>query len=198
MSKLYLASIVCAVTPLIIGGAIYGLWVATDISWLMLAGVFNIYAGLALFIGGMICLSVYFYRERKLSKDGVLKKSAISLGLLLANFPAAIAALYGASYHLSESTLMVQNSTEYRITDIVLSERAVTYQFPVVEPNSSVTENFHFKYEGAVGYKFSVNGTEHEGLAFGYVTSHAGGKAKMVVSDDGKVVVERMKSNNGN
>ena len=180
---------------MLIGGVIFCSWMITGASWLMLAGVVNIYAGLGLFTIGLICLSIYYVSERKIDKKIASKNGAIILAVLLANFPVAIAAIFGASYQLSKSTLTVKNNTEHTISDLVLTERDKRYQFPIVDPNDEVMDSYHFKYEGAVSYKLTVNNVNHDGIAFGYVTSHAGGNVKMIVSRDGMAAVERMKSN---
>lgn len=190
MRKLYISSLVSGITPMITGGVIFTCWAITKKSWLMLAGVINIYAGLGLFANGVICLFLYFHNEKKVNKSIAIKKGLISLAILLANFPMALAALYGASYLLSLSNLLVQNNTEFRINDLVLIERDKIYKFPVIPPEASVSESYYFKYEGSVAYKLTVNTKMHEGVAFGYVTNNSGGSAKMIISSEEQVTVE--------
>ncbi len=161
----------------------------------MVAGVINIYSGLVLFVIGLICLAIYFLSERKINRRLALKKAGISLAILIVNFPVATAALFGASYLLSMSTLLVKNETGFTIRDLTLIERDKVYEFPVIEPNEHISKNYNFKYEGAVMYKLSLNEVTHDGIVFGYVTSNSGGKAEMLISGEGAITVDRMKSN---
>jgi len=175
---------------MIIGGVIFTCWAITGESWLMLAGVINIYAGLGLFVNGVICLSLYFHKEKKVNKSIAIKKGLISLAILLANFPMAVAALHAASYLLSMSNLEVQNDTEYSINDLALVEREKIYKFPVIPAKASVSESYYFKYEGSVVYRLTVNNTTHEGMAFAYVANNLGGSAKITISSEKQVTVD--------
>ena len=164
----------------------------------MAAGVFNIYAGLCLFVIGLICLVVFYLTERKRNNSSALKKTVISFAILVLNFPVATAALFGASYLLSMSTLMVENNSQFTISDLVLIERDTLHKFVPIDPKQNESNNFHFKYEGSVMYKFSLNNVVYEGVAFDYVTSNAGQKVSMKISKNGSVAVSKMKSNKAN
>jgi drug/metabolite transporter (DMT)-like permease len=90
----------------------------------MLAGIYNIMVGLALFLLGLGFLLVYGQKERKLGNGYPVKRTLISLGILLFNFPAAALALYSAEYLISTSTATVINNSSFEVTDMVLIERA--------------------------------------------------------------------------
>jgi len=74
---------------------------------------------------------------------------------------------------------------------MALIEREHSYPFPPIAPGQEVTEHYHFKYEGSVDYKLSLNGTVKTGIMFGYVTGGMGENATMVINSDGAVEIGR-------
>lgn len=191
MSIWYKLSLASGLTPLTTGCLIFFSWLVIRADWLMLAGIYNIMAGLALFVCGLGFLLVYGQKERKLTNKYPVKRTFISLGILLFNFPAAGLALFSAEYIINTSTATVINNSTFKITDMVLSEREKFYRFPPIAPGQEVIEHFHFKYEGSVDYKLSLNGSVKTGVMFGYVTGGMGESATMVINSDGIVVIGR-------
>jgi hypothetical protein len=143
-------------------------------------------AGLALFFFGLVCLFVYGQKERKLGNAYPVRRSLISLGLLLFNFPAAALALYSVQYVMSTSVATVQNNSSFEVIDLVLTERDLSYPLPPIGPGQEITEYFHFKYEGSVDYRLTLNGSIKEGIMFGYV-SGIGKNATLAIKKDGTV-----------
>ncbi len=134
---------------------------------------------------------VYGNIERKLGSSYPIKRTLISLGILLLNFPVEALALYSAVYITSTNTATVINNSSYEVTDMVLSERDQSYSLPPIMPGQEITEHFHFKYEGAVEYRLSINGSVKTGIMFGYVTGGMGESATMVITSDGAVEIRR-------
>jgi len=157
----------------------------------MLAGIYDIIGGLVLFICGLGLLFVYGQKERKLRNGYPIKRVLIALGILLFNFPAAGLALYSAENIISTSTVTVINKSAFEVTDMVLRERDISYRFPRIMSGQEVTEYFHFKYEGSVDYKLSLNGSVKEGIMLGYVTGGMGESATMVITSDGAIEIGR-------
>jgi len=157
----------------------------------MLIGIYIIVTGLALLVFGLGSLLVYVQKERKESNKYPFKRALIALGIILFNFPAAVLALYSAHYIISTSTATVINNSSFEVSDMVLIERDQSYSFPPIAPGQQVTEDFHFKYEGQVEYKLSLNGSVKTGILFGYVTGGAGTSASMVITSEGAVEIGR-------
>lgn len=191
MNIWYKLTLSCGLTPLIAGSVIFIAWLSTREDWLVLAGMYNLMLGLALFTCGLIFLFTYGQKELKDGRAYPIKRSLISLGILLFNFPAAALALYSADYIVNTSTATVVNNSPFEITDLILSEKNLGYPFPPIASGQEVTEKFHFKYEGAVNYKLSLNGAAKEGVMFGYVTGAMGENATMVISRNGAVEIRR-------
>lgn len=190
MTRWYRLSLICGFTPLILGIVTFISWVVTGADWLQLAGILNIILGLALFACGVLFLGVYYLKARNQGNKEYLKKTALSLAVLVANFPAAAAALYSASYIIGTSTVVVVNNTAHDITDLVLSEREIIYKYPDIRAKQEIEQKFHFMYEGEVNYRFILDGVVLEGIMFGYVSAGRGVDAVMVVSEDGGVKIE--------
>jgi hypothetical protein len=110
---------------------------------------------------------------------------------LLFNFPAATLALYSADYVISTSVLTVENNSPYEVSGFVLKERNLVYSFPSMAPNQTVTENYHFKYEGSVDYDLTINGKQRHDTLFGYVTSGISEEAIMVIDKVGNIEINK-------
>jgi len=182
-------SLACGLIPLIVGVLILLAWFTTRADWLMVAGISNIAAGVLLFVCGLVFLGLYNYSERKAGNAYPLKKSFLSLSILLFNFPAATLALYSADYVISTSVLTVENNSPYEVSGFILKERDLVYSFPSVTPNRTVTQKYHFKYEGSVDYRLLINGEQKQGIMFGYVSNGMGWEATMVIDKNGSIIV---------
>lgn len=166
-------------------------WLVIRADWLMIAGVYNILAGLVFFVCGLSFLFAYGHKERKKGHTYPIKRSLISLGILLFNFPAAVLAIYSAEYVKGTSVATVINNASFEVKDLVLIERDQTYLFPPIAPGQKVKKYYHFKYEGSVYYRLSMNGTIQKGAMYGYVTGGMGDRATMVIKKDGTVEIQR-------
>jgi hypothetical protein len=157
----------------------------------MLAGGYNILAGLVFFVCGLLFLFAYGHIEWKKGNTYPIKRSLISLGILLFNFPAAVLAIYSADYVKGTSVATVINNSSFEAKDLVLSERDQTYLFPPITPGQEVIKYFHFKHEGSVEYRLSLIGSIQKGVMFGYVTGGMGDRATMVIKRDGTIEIRR-------
>ncbi len=170
-----------------VGCLIFFGWLGTRADWLIFAGIYNIMAGLVLFLFGLLCLFVYGQKERKSGNAYPVRRSLISLGLLLFNFPAAALALYSVQYVMSTSVVTVQNNSSFEVIDLALTEKDFSYPFPAVGPGQEIIEYFHFKSESSVDYRLTLNGSIKEGIMFGYVSNGTGENATLVIKKDGTV-----------
>lgn len=182
-------SLICGLAPLVIGVLIFFSWLVIRADWLMLAGAYNILAGLVFFVCGLLILFAYGHKERKKGNSYPIKRSLISLGILLFNFPAALLAIYSADYVNGTSVATVINNSSFEAKDLTLSERDQSYSLSPIAPGQEVIKYFHFKHEGSVDYRLSLNGSIQKGVMFGYVTGGMGDRATMVIKKDGTVEI---------
>ncbi len=187
MNIWYRISLICGLTPLVIGILIFFSWLIARAHWLEAAGIINIYVGLVIFTIGMIALIIYIYKARKNSLDGYWKKSILPFAILIINFPFAAGVIVTVFYVLSFSTVIIENQSSTEIENIFLSERGHIYEFGSVMPNEVIEKKFRFKSEGSINYSYKRNGIKYEGIMIGYVTSEMGESASMVISESGEV-----------
>ncbi len=189
MNRWYRISLICGLVPLCTGIFIFLAWLPTRSDWLEIAGIVNLYIGLALFFIGVICLSIYFYTARKKSVVGYWKKSIIALAILLANIPVATAIISTVIYMESAITVTIENQSSTIIEEISISEHGHIYEFGSVLPNERLEKKFHFQSEGSVHYSFKRNGSKFEGIFIGYVSGGFGADVKMLITKSGAVKI---------
>ncbi|THB69721.1 MAG: hypothetical protein D6B27_00140 [Gammaproteobacteria bacterium] len=186
MNRWYKLSLVCGLTPLITGITIFTAWLPTKANWLELAGIYNIAVGFILFICGIIFLGIYIKQIKKEEKPS-RKRIAISLTILLINFPAALTAIYTAGYIMNISTVTIENNSPFSITEITFTERDISHKFPPIKPNRKISRYFHFINDGAVHYSCIINNSAKEGILFEYLSG--GMSAEVTVNKDGTIKI---------
>jgi hypothetical protein len=79
----------------------------------MLAGFFNIAAGLVLVAVGLVCLIVYCWRAKSSALMGWKARAVVAGLLLLFNFPAAAGLAFAANYIMSSYAVRVENRSAW-------------------------------------------------------------------------------------
>jgi hypothetical protein len=191
MSIWYKLAMASGLAPLIAGVGIFAAWLVTRADWFMGAGIYNLMAGLVLFFCGLVFLLVYGLGERKSGNSFPKKQTLIALAILLLNFPTAAVVIYAVKYIVSTSSVTVLNMSSFVVTDMVLNAGLRSHPFPPIASDQEVTESFRFKYEGAIVYKLSVDGSVKSGIIFGYVSDGMGESATLVIKSDGTIQIRR-------
>jgi uncharacterized membrane protein len=191
MSIWYKLALASGLAPLIAGVGIFAAWLVTRADWFMGAGIYNLMAGLVLFFCGLVFLLVYGQVERKSGKRFPQKQTVIGLAILLLNFPTSALIIYSVEYIVSTSSVTVVNNSSFAVTDMVLNAGLRSHPFPPIAADQEVTESFRFKYEGAIVYKLSVDGSVKSGIMFGYVSDGMGESATLVIKSDGTIQIRR-------
>jgi hypothetical protein len=191
MSIWYKLALASGLAPLIAGVGIFAAWLVTRADWFMGAGIYNLMAGLVLFFCGLVFLLVHCLVERKSGKRFPQKQTLIGLAILLLNFPTSALIIYSVEYIVSTSSVTVVNNSSFAVTDMVLNAGLRTHPFPPIAADQEVTESFRFKYEGAIAYKLSVDGSIKSGIMFGYVSDGMGESATLVIKSDGAIQIRR-------
>ena len=176
--------------PLSTGILIFICWLVTRTHWLKMAGLVTLYIGLGVFVIGVICLVIYFVQSRNNAALGYWKKSAVSLLILLSNFPVYSAIMGAAIYVVGTSTVIIENQSTISIKKVILSVQGNIFNIGSVLPNEKIKKNIHFQSEGAVHYSFTREKDKYEGVMFGYVTGGMGNTAIMVITESGKVRID--------
>lgn len=182
------AAVLCGAVPLTAGLIIFAIWCASRAAWLMEAGFFTIAAGLVLVVIGLVCLIVYCRRARSGGVMGWKARAALGGLLLFFNFPAAAGLTVAALYVQSSYLVIVENHSAWPLEDLSFQSPRGEYAFGTVPSNTQREKTFHFAGEGAVTYDATLNRVRQHGVLDGYISGN-GGKARLVITDEGDVEV---------
>lgn len=186
-------AIACALVPLLIGLCVFAGWLVTKSEWLMVAGIFDIYLGVALFFVGAICTAVYFVTARRSpgpSTKRIGLRAALCACLLLVNFPIAGSLAFAASHIFSAFNFTIENESEKILTDVEVSGPGVKLSFSCVPPEGFVEGTMHFDNDGEVRLLATFDGEQHNEIVEGYVTRGMGGDVRILVDASGQIRVE--------
>jgi hypothetical protein len=102
-------ALVCGLIPLIIGISVFCSWILTRWDWLMLAGFFTVVIGFLLFLGGLVSLLIASRRARQHGMP-YKQKNLFIFGLLLLNFPVALAMVFYVIHLMNISDVFIMNN----------------------------------------------------------------------------------------
>ncbi len=189
MNQFHKIALWCGLTPLAIGTVVYISWFILRYEWLMLAGMFTLFSGFALFGAGIICISIYFYKAKANSLPGYKRKSIITTAILLVNLPVAAVMLVLAYHEISSSNITIANVSKYTIKNLYLTDGLRRYYIDNIPAQDSRSRSILFEIEGEILYNYSINGKYHTGIIIGYVTSGMGATVVMTITESGSAEV---------
>jgi hypothetical protein len=149
----YRAALACGALPLVTGASIFGLWVVTRREWLMVAGVFTLFVGLALFVVGALALARYAWLALRMAEPpvGFWVSAALAAGLLLSNFPAAGLIVWKVADLESTYTVVVRNESGAPLRGLHVAVGEHTYaSFAPIPAGASATRTFRIRREGSL------------------------------------------------
>jgi hypothetical protein len=182
----YRAVLVCGALPLLLGSAIFLLWVPTRWSWLMPVGVLVLVCGLGLFVVGAIALLHYCrlgLRAPELPRR-FWRSAALGAVLLLSNFPAAGTIVYAASALYSRYTVVVRNESRSPLEEVRVTGGGCEALFESIPPGEEEEQSFWVQRDGSL--VLHVAGMPPKTI-MGYVTNSLGGHTTATVHPDGSV-----------
>src|SRR5437773_2930664 len=92
MNRAYRVAVICGALPLVVGVSIFLLWLITGWDWLMMAGIFTLYGGVAIFVIGAVALARFCWLACRTPEQPRRRLWPSTLGcatLLLSNFAVA-------------------------------------------------------------------------------------------------------------
>lgn len=184
MKTSYKIALTCGLLPMVLGTAVFAVWLATDIAELEIAGIFIIQGGLILFAIGFISLLVFINSAMK-DSEPFMGRSALCAVVLLLNFPLCVGYLLIAFAMENANVVTVVNESAKPVTDLVLSDPSGRkYPIAPILPGASRTACYAFSGEGSVQYAFTNDGTPQQGQLIGYITSGLGSHGTLRLSKD--------------
>lgn len=187
---LYIA-IACGALPMTIGSAIFFAWLVTRWSWLEGAGVINIFAGLLLFLIGVVTLCVYLARERRRPNSSAKRWAVLAGGLLLANFPAAAVYGFAVIYIMSHYHVLVINESGETIDSFMLRSPGLEIELGPLRPGATRSRYLSFPTEGTLDFAARQQQLRFGGEIEGYVTGNMDGDTTVHVKHGGEFDVRR-------
>jgi len=187
------AALVLGAAPLVIGLAIFALWVLTRAEWLMGAGVVTIYGGIAVIVGAAVCLVTYVWRSwrsRSVARGRLVWQTIGVLALFLANFVAAGGAVFGAVMIEARYTVAVSNQSDVPLGSTRVEGGGVSIEFGTIAPGATIKRSFWIEHDGELILNGMHGSSKIEASVDGYVTNNMGGDKLVVVEAGGTINVK--------
>ncbi len=192
-------AIACGALPLVVGVVTLIIFLQSEVSssemdgWVE-AGVSILMGGVALFSIGLVTLGVYLVKGSRggVPKRDLAQNAILTLILLLANFPAALACIWVAGDSLSRVGLSLVNESDAIVEDLNITWPGGDQYIGDLGSQDSAELSFHVSSDGTVDFTARQGGAPCEGNLIGYVTTNMGETMRVVFSGDCEVrVTER-------
>ena len=179
--------------PILVGTAIFIMWLIFRTNELMFAGVVTIYAGLCSVFFGVICLAIHLRRNWLSSEvpGHRLAWQAIAvIGLFLANFVAAGCFVFGAALIETRYHLSITNQSNETLQAAHVEGGGVSILFGDIVPGQTVKRAFWIDGEGELVLTATLGERKVVAVVDGYVTDCMGNDAKVTVEASGEVLTQ--------
>jgi hypothetical protein len=173
----------CGGLPLVVGTAIFVLWLATDYPVLQRLGLLTTMGGTLLVLVGATCLVLDTGRSKPSDtrRRRTWKRAGAAL-LLVINFPVA-AVMVGAAVAIETSvSITVINTGTTTLDSFVVNAPGVSHELGPILPARRRQARVRPTSDGSMDYKMTQNGTTSTGTLVEYVTSGMGGRCLIRVN----------------
>jgi hypothetical protein len=192
MSRWYRVALACGLVPLLVGVAIFSLWLITRWQWLMLAGMVTIYGGVALFCIGFVALAVYCWSALRLPDVSGKRLLFSTLGCaatLLSNFAVAAGIIVAAITIETRYTVVVHNASGRPLEHVRVFGGGCDCYIGSIPPSGTTQRSFWVNCDGSLEFSASSGTTTHSQIIEGYVTNGMGGRVVVTIRADEKISV---------
>lgn len=192
MNRAYRVALICGALPLLVGVLIFLVWLITRWDWLMMAGIFTLYGGVAVFFIGAIALVRFFWlavRTPELPRRGLWLSTLGCAALLLSNF--AVAGGITASVIAIETryTVVVHNTSRQPLSGVRVFGGGCEADFGTIPPGGIVRRSFWIQHDGELEFRAVSGATTHSESIDGYVTNSMGGYTTVTINPDDTISV---------
>jgi hypothetical protein len=178
----YRTAIACGLFPMVLGTAIFAVWLFTDLDALEIIGLLFIYGGIVLFAAGIGSLLIFVSRARK---GGIAyrRPTTLALAVLILNVPLCAAYISIAFAMESAHIVTVVNRAGMPIESLTLTDPAGRqFRIGTVGPGQVRHACLDFSGEGAVQFSLNVDGEARAGTLIGYLADPLGSSATLHLS----------------
>jgi len=192
MNRAYRVALICGALPLLVGVSIFLLWLITRWDWLMMAGIFTLYGGVAVFFIGSIALARFCWLAFRMPELPRRRLWLSTLGcgtLLLSNF--AVAGGITASVIAIEThyTVIVHNTSQQPLSGVRVFGGGCEADFGTIPSGGVVRRSFWIQHDGELEFRAVSGATTYSKIIDGYVTNSMGDHTTVTINPDGTISV---------
>lgn len=180
--------------PILVGTAIFILWLIFRTENLMAAGLFTIFAGLFCVVVGLVCLASYVWsnwHSPVIPRRRLKWQAAAMIALFIANFLAAGGYVSGAIKIQTRYSLSITNQGKEILRGARVDGGGIGVQYGDIAPGQTVQRGFWIEQDGSLVLTATQGGKKVEATVDGYVTASMGGDTDVKVDGAGEVLVIR-------
>ncbi len=178
----------CGGLPLATGCAIFLAWLPLGgAAWESL-GLLLLIAGPWVVLAGLLALAAHVVdalRRPGRRAPGFWKRTILALGLLLANFPAALGIVLAASWISDLYTVVIVNRSELPLEEVRIEAGARTLEVPPVPPGGRVWHRVRIGSAGWLALRARSGTTVHHRMLDGSPLPGRGNRVGVVLEPDG-------------
>ncbi|WZO98853.1 hypothetical protein EP7_000444 [Isosphaeraceae bacterium EP7] len=194
MNRAYRVALFCGALPLLVGVAIFLLWIVTR--WPLLLGPLGILAllgGVAMFPVVAIALARSCWQDFS-NPDVPRRRLWLSTlgagGLLLSNVLVVGVLFVGVIAVHTVYSVVISNASRHRLDEVHVSGGGCEIEFGSISPGNSVRRTFWIQHDGTLILRAARGGAVSAKTISGYVTHNQGGHTLVTVNPDGSFTVE--------
>lgn len=191
MRRAYRIALFCGALPLVVGVSIFLLWLITRWNWLMMAGLFTLYGGVAISFIGIVSLALFCwlaYRAPERPRRLWISTFACA-ALLFSHFPAAAGIIATVIAIETRYTVVVHNASQQPLGDVRVFGGGCVANFGTIPPGSVARRSFWIQGDGELKIRAVSGTTAHAKVIDGYVTQYRGGRTTVTINSDGSISV---------
>lgn len=192
MSRAYRVALICGALPLLVGISIFVLWLITRWDWLMLAGIYTLYGGVAIFLIGAFALARFCwlaFRTSDLPRRRLWLSTFACSGLLLSNFPVAGGITAAAVVIATRYTVVIHNRAHVPLRDVRVFGGGHDESFGTVPPGGIVQDSFWIQQDDTLQFRARSGTTVYAKTIDDYVTQNMGGHTTVTIDPDGTLSI---------
>lgn len=192
MNRAYRIALTCGATPLLIGASIFILWLITRWNWLMMAGIFTLYGGVAVVLAGVLALARFCwlaFRTPSYPRRRLWLSTSVCASLLLLNFPVAGGIAAAAISIETRYTVVVHSTLRQPLESVRVFGGGSDEYLGSIPPGSTVRQSFWIQNDGKLEFRARSGTTSHAKTIDGYVTNGMGGHTIVTINPDGTISV---------
>lgn len=192
MNRAYRVALVCGLLPILVGVSIFLLWLVMRWEWLIAAGIFTLYGGVALFFIGSValaCFCWFAFRSSDVSRKRLLFSTLGCAALLLSNFPIAARIVVAVVDIETRYAIVVHNTSDLPLEQVRVFGGGCDCFLGSIPPGDTATCFCRFHCDGRLEFCAVSGTTTHSQIIDGYVTGNMGGRAVVTIHPNGTISV---------